>query len=147
MSRRRLEVVRIRVSVAWWLRLYLQSVVLFASITGMEPDRDKVGRAIARGVSFRLGWRAELNLLAARLRRWAARVPTLWHPWIHHPGDGRGQRFVYLDGEMVRQCIYADTRRGIVRLAHEPPRLCPRRLVFRSVRRSGKVTVCRGAPL
>jgi hypothetical protein len=44
-------------------------------------------------------------------------------PWIHEAGNGRGQRDVYLNGRPVRSVTYADERRGIVRLTHQPIRI------------------------
>jgi hypothetical protein len=38
------------VRVSWWVRPYLQCVALFAYITGMTPDMDKVTRTAMRGV-------------------------------------------------------------------------------------------------
>lgn len=34
----------------------------------------------------------------------------------HYAGDGRGARDVYLNGELVRRVIFADTKRGFVRV-------------------------------
>ena len=42
---------------------------------------------------------------------------------IHHPDDGRGQRQVFLDGKPIKRCLYADTRRGLVRVFNDPLRL------------------------
>ena len=42
---------------------------------------------------------------------------------IHTGGDGRGQRDVFLDGRLIDQVVYADTKRGIVRVTDSPPRL------------------------
>lgn len=44
----------IQISVAWWVRAYLSSVALFAALTGMEPDMDKVGAMVQRGLRTRI---------------------------------------------------------------------------------------------
>lgn len=41
---------RITVHFAWWLSPYLRSVALFALLTGMQPDYDKVERMIRRAM-------------------------------------------------------------------------------------------------
>ena len=40
--------INLRVSVKWWVRHYVALVSLFATLHGMEPDHDKIGRFIAR---------------------------------------------------------------------------------------------------
>lgn len=35
-------------------------------------------------------------------------------PWRHTWGDMRGPRDVFLNGDKVDRCVYADTRRGVV---------------------------------
>jgi hypothetical protein len=40
---------------------------------------------------------------------------------IHRVGDGRGERTVFLDGEKIYRCIYADTKRGTVKFYGENP--------------------------
>jgi len=42
---------------------------------------------------------------------------------IHTPGDGRGLRDVWVDGEKINNVFFADTRRGIVDHYLEPIRL------------------------
>lgn len=37
--------------------------------------------------------------------------------WIHEAGDGRGPRQVYVDGVPLKMVMYADQRRGFVRVA------------------------------
>ena len=44
-------------------------------------------------------------------------------PKVHTVDDGRGRRDVYLDGVMVRSCIYANERKGKVRVYDQPFRL------------------------
>lgn len=39
------------VRVAWWVRWYLLGVEAAATVTGCEPDWDRVGRWVARGVT------------------------------------------------------------------------------------------------
>ncbi|WP_439444453.1 hypothetical protein ABWU93_11400 [Xanthomonas translucens pv. translucens] len=34
---------------------------------------------------------------------------------VHVPDDGRGPRRVFVDGAEVREVVFADTRRGVVR--------------------------------
>lgn len=46
------------------------------------------------------------------------------HPdHVHIAGDGRGDRDVYLNGKPLRNVVYADTRRGVVRLYDSPPKV------------------------
>lgn len=33
---------------------------------------------------------------------------------IHYPGDGRGMRKVFVNGKLIDQVFYADTKKGIV---------------------------------
>ena len=42
---------------------------------------------------------------------------------IHTPKDGRGPRDVFVNGKLVEQVFFADTRRGIVRAYKRPLRL------------------------
>jgi hypothetical protein len=60
---------------------------------------------------------------------------------IHEPGDGRGRRRVLLDGQLVRYVMFADTRKGVVRIAAQPVRLHKhgKRVVQRTLR--GRVEV------
>lgn len=46
------ELVRLelRVSLRWWLRLYLYGVATMVQLTGLDPDMEKVGRKIEAGV-------------------------------------------------------------------------------------------------
>lgn len=48
--------VEIRASVrfAWWVKPYLNACVLFAWLTGMEPDYDKVAAMISKGIKLNL---------------------------------------------------------------------------------------------
>ena len=45
--------ITITVHVAWWVRWYVASVALMSKLTGAEPDMEKVGRWIERGVRLR----------------------------------------------------------------------------------------------
>lgn len=40
----------VRVKQAWWLRLYLGGLAVFSETFGLEPDLEKVGRMIAKGI-------------------------------------------------------------------------------------------------
>ena len=77
----------------------------------------------------RLLWwlRLEWRFLMSRLRKMPARARGFVFPRIHTPDDGRGGRDVYLDGTMIERVVYADTRRGFVRMHHEPMRVSRRR--------------------
>lgn len=92
-------------------------------------------------------WEFSLRVALFRFRSKAhlilARCATAMHPWIHTPDDGRGMRAVYLDGKKVDQVVYADTRRGIVRIHHNPIRVNCERGVCRTYKRTGKVEVVR----
>jgi hypothetical protein len=45
--------ITLTVRVAWWVRPYICSVALFAWLTGMNPDMDKVTRTAMRGIEAR----------------------------------------------------------------------------------------------
>jgi hypothetical protein len=42
--------IRIKARIAWWVRPYVECVVLWAKLSGREPDMDKVYRLIYKGV-------------------------------------------------------------------------------------------------
>lgn len=42
---------------------------------------------------------------------------------IHHPGDGRGRRRVFVNGNEVERARWADTKRGVVCYTPLPLRL------------------------
>lgn len=42
--------ITITVKVAWWVRPYIQSVALFAAMTGLQPDLEKVTRTAMLGI-------------------------------------------------------------------------------------------------
>ena len=50
-----MAIATINVHVAWWVRWYVASVAAISQLTGLEPDMDKVGRWIDRGVRVRAG--------------------------------------------------------------------------------------------
>lgn len=58
---------------------------------------------------------------------------------IHKVGDGRGLRDVFLDGERVEECIYADTELGVVEFIKKPFVVVDDEL--QTERKSGNVTV------
>lgn len=42
--------IRIKVTVAWWWRLYVYGVIFTSMITGLEPDMDKVEAVILKAL-------------------------------------------------------------------------------------------------
>jgi hypothetical protein len=42
---------------------------------------------------------------------------------IHTPRDGRGHRRVFLNGREIKRVVYADTKKGVVRIHDDPPRM------------------------
>lgn len=89
-----------------------------------------------------LWWlRLEGRFLISRLRKLPARARGFVFPHIHTPDDGRGGRDVYLDGTMIDRVVYADTRRGFVRMHHEPMRMSRRRECFITKKACGEVKV------
>lgn len=62
-------------------------------------------------------------------------------PHIHTPSDGRGGRNAYLNGNLVRRVVYADTKKGYIRVTDDPPKLDKygKRVISRTLR--GKVEV------
>lgn len=42
--------IKLVVKVSWWVLPYVQSVALFARMTGLQPDFDKVVRTALRGI-------------------------------------------------------------------------------------------------
>lgn len=36
---------------------------------------------------------------------------------IHKPDDGRGRRAIFLNGRLIENVVYANTRKGIIRVA------------------------------
>lgn len=43
--------------------------------------------------------------------------------YVHTPYDGRGNRDVFLNGKKIERVIYADEKRGIIRVTDTPLRL------------------------
>lgn len=41
----------------------------------------------------------------------------------HTPGDGRGGRRVLLNGKVIKRVLYADPKKGKVRVHDDPPKL------------------------
>lgn len=60
---------------------------------------------------------------------------------IHHLGDGRGRRRVFVNGNEVERAIWADTKRGIVCYMPKPPRLMRNRREVYTRQLRGQVTV------
>ncbi len=58
---------------------------------------------------------------------------------IHTPEDGKGQRDIFVDGKLINQVFYADTKRGVVRAYKEPLQLAGNRAATET--HYGKVTV------
>lgn len=42
---------------------------------------------------------------------------------IHTWDDGRGARDIFLNGKLIDRVVLADTKRGLVRLVHDPVRI------------------------
>jgi hypothetical protein len=38
----------------WWVKPYLNACVLFAWLTGMEPDTDKIAATVSKGAMIKL---------------------------------------------------------------------------------------------
>lgn len=60
---------------------------------------------------------------------------------IHRPDDGKGPRRVYVDGEQVRNVVYADTQRGLVHYHLSPVRLNRRKTGVRWAKKVGRVEI------
>lgn len=60
---------------------------------------------------------------------------------LHTPDDRRGPRDVLLNGELLKRVVYANTRRGLVRVTDAPPKVHKhrKRVISRTLR--GKVEV------
>lgn len=46
--------VTITIRLTWWLRIYLMTIALLCEITGMEPNMDRVGFWIKKGIRLDL---------------------------------------------------------------------------------------------
>ena len=42
--------IKVKITVAWWVRWYISGVSLFAMLTGLEPDIEKVKATAMNGV-------------------------------------------------------------------------------------------------
>jgi len=60
--------------------------------------------------------------------------------WRHSAHDGRGPRAVFLDGARLERVVYADERRGVVKVVPNPFRVSKRGNVITRVQR-GRVEV------
>ena len=47
--------VDVKVTVAWWYRPYLNTLLWFAQLTGMQPDEDKLVEVIRRALRVKVG--------------------------------------------------------------------------------------------
>ncbi len=52
--------------------------------------------------------------IAACIRNGEGYAPETEKDYVHHIGDGRGTRRVFVDGVYVPHCLFADTKRGYV---------------------------------
>ena len=48
---------RMKVRLAWWVRPYIWSVALFARMTGLQPDADRVAAFAKRGIKVEVSGR------------------------------------------------------------------------------------------
>ncbi len=46
--------VKVRTSIAWWVKPYLQSLALFSRLTGMDVDVDKALHFAMKGVRIKV---------------------------------------------------------------------------------------------
>lgn len=60
---------------------------------------------------------------------------------FHHPGDGRGRRRVFVNGNEVPRAIWADIKRGLVCYTPVPMRLMRNRRELYTRLLRGQVTV------
>jgi hypothetical protein len=47
------DTLQIKITIAWWVRPYLQLVALYVFLTGRAPDLERVQRIVLRGVRTR----------------------------------------------------------------------------------------------
>lgn len=61
---------------------------------------------------------------------------THQEPHIHTPTDGRKPRNVYLNGVLIKRVVYADTKRGLVRITDSPVKIHKhgKRIITRTMR-------------
>ncbi len=86
--------IKVKITVAWWVRWYISGVSLFAMLTGLEPDMEKVmNRTHAERMhSMRLihaGCQAALRELIALIqKRPAITRRAVWCVWYDRTMDG-----------------------------------------------------------
>lgn len=44
----------VTIRMAWWLKPYLCGVLLMSRLTGLQPDPDRVGAWVARGMTMKM---------------------------------------------------------------------------------------------
>lgn len=49
-----LTTVTISIKVAWWVKPYLCGVLLMSRLTGLQPDPDRVGAWVQRGMIMKM---------------------------------------------------------------------------------------------
>ena len=42
--------INVTIRIAWWVRWYISGVALFAMLTGLEPDMEKITAKVMKGV-------------------------------------------------------------------------------------------------
>lgn len=45
--------IALKVSVAWWVTVYIKMLTLFCQVTGEIPDLDKVAKVCMKGISVK----------------------------------------------------------------------------------------------
>lgn len=45
----------IKVSVKWWMRVYINTLIALCQLTGAEPNMEHVSYWLRRGVTFKVG--------------------------------------------------------------------------------------------
>lgn len=46
--------IKCEVSIAWWVPIYIETLVIFCNTFGLEPDIEKLNRIIAIGTKVRI---------------------------------------------------------------------------------------------
>lgn len=44
----------VRIKLSWWLRVYLNTLGVLCNLTGMEPNNERVGLWISKGVRVKI---------------------------------------------------------------------------------------------
>lgn len=44
----------IRVSTKWWMRIYINTLIVLCQLTGAQPNMDRVDYWLRRGVTFKV---------------------------------------------------------------------------------------------